>query len=126
MTRHLLAPLLALMALAACAATSAPDMTVEEFLAIHEQARMNSAAHLQSDTQRMIAASDHAIAAVRAEQAEARRAGRRPFNCLPETQNVTLMDVADALDGLPAEQRRTATVREALMDWAEKTYPCLR
>lgn len=126
MTRHLLAPLVALMALAACAATSAPDMTVEEFLAIHERARVNSAAHLQNDTQRMIAASDHAVAAVRAEQAEARRTGRRPLNCLPETQGVSPMDVAEALKALPAEQRRAATVRETLMLWAGNTYPCFR
>jgi hypothetical protein len=124
MTRHLLTPLLALTALAACATTSAPDMKVEEFLTIHERTMMNSAAHLQSDTQRMIRASDYAIAAVRAEQAEARRAGRRPPNCLRETQGVSPMDVAEALKALPAEQRRTATVREALMDWAGKTYPC--
>jgi hypothetical protein len=114
------------MALAACAATSAPDMTVKEFLAIHERAGMNSAAHLQNDTQRMIAASDHAVAAVRAEQAEARRTGRRPPNCLPETQGVTLIDVVDVLKALPAEQRRTATVRETLMHWAGNTYPCFR
>lgn len=127
MPHRLLMPFTALAALAACAGAPDPGMTVEEFLTIHQRAAVNSAAHLQPDTRRMTRAADEAFAAVIAAQNEARRARRRPPSCISETPPMTSSDVAEALDQLnmPAELRRTETVRDALLTWAEETRPCL-
>jgi hypothetical protein len=126
MIHRLFAPLAALAALAACAGSPEPEMTVEEFLTINQRVNQNSAAHLQPETRRMMKASEDAVAGVREAQDAARRAGRRPPNCLPDTQPMTSNDVVEAIDTLemPAELQASETVRDALLTWAERTYPC--
>lgn len=126
MIHRLFAPLAALAALAACAGSPEPDMTVEAFLTLNQQVSRNSAAHLQPDTRRMLKAAEDAVAVVREAQDAARRAGRRPPNCLPDSRSMTSNDVVEALDTLemPAELRASETVRDALLTWAERTYPC--
>lgn len=126
MIHRLFVPFAALAALAACAGSPQPDMTVEEFLTLNQQVNRNSAAHLQPDTRRMVKAGEDAVAAVREAQDAARSAGRRPPNCLPDMQPMTANDIVEALDTLemPAELRASETVRDALLTWAERTYPC--
>jgi hypothetical protein len=126
MINRLFVPFAALAALAACAGSPEPDMTVEEYLTLNDQVSRNSAAHLQPDTRRMLKAGEDAVAAVREAQDAARRQGRRPPNCLPDTQSVTTVDILEALDSLemPAELRATETLEDALLTWAERTYPC--
>ncbi len=126
MIDRLFAPLAALAALAACAGAPEPKMTVEEFLTLNQQVNRNSAAHLQPDTRRMVKAGEDAVAAVREAQDAARRAGHRPPNCLPDTQPLTPNDIVDALDTLemPANLRASETLEDALLTWAERTYPC--
>ena len=104
-------------------ATSAHAMSVREFLATAATIPRNPTALLRADTRRLFNEVNSGFATVRSEQTAARRAGRRPASCMPETVRLSSDQVLTRLNAIPPE-RRDISVTQALREWVTDLYPC--
>lgn len=123
----LAAPLGALMLFVAphAAQAQSSDMTVQQFLAIGQNIPRNRAvAMLRPDTRRLIREVTGAVSTVKAEQASALSAGRRPAHCIPASgTGITPEALVARFETMP-EPRRRVTVTQAVRDWMAERYPC--
>lgn len=123
----LAAPLGALMLFAAphAAQAQSSDMTVQQFLAIGRNIPRNRAvAMMRPDTRRLIREVTGAVSTVKAEQASALSAGRRPAHCIPASgTGITPEALVARFETMP-EPRRRVTVTQAVRDWMAERYPC--
>lgn len=121
------APLLALTLLSAPlpAQAQSADMTVQQFLTIGQNIPRNRAvAMMRPDTRRLIREVTGAVSTVKAEQASAISAGRKPAHCIPASgTGITPETLVSRFETLP-ETRRRATVTQAVRDWMVEKYPC--
>lgn len=116
--------LFALVVAASLWASGASAMTVREFLATADRIPRNPAALLRSDTRLLMNELKTAFQSVRAEQASARAAGRRPATCIPEGKISKSPDaVIERLNAIPA-QRRSISVTQAVREWMAEEHPC--
>lgn len=124
---RLAAPLGALTLLAApqLAQAQSSDMTVQQFLAIGQNIPRNRAvAVMRPDTRRLIREVTGAVSTIKAEQASAVSAGRRPAHCIPASgTGITPEALVARFETLP-EPRRRMTVTQAVRDWMAERYPC--
>lgn len=130
MTRRITVLALSLSAAASLFAAATPSlaqsqMTVAQFLEAGENIPRNrAAAMMRSDTRQLIRVVTGAVNQVKAEQASAQRAGRRPNHCIPSTgTGITPESLVARFEGLPAS-RRNVTVTQAVRDWMSERYPC--
>jgi hypothetical protein len=130
MTRRIAVLALSLSAAASLFAAAAPSvaqsqMTVAQFLEVGEDIPRNrAAAMMRSDTRQLIRVVTGAVNQVKAEQATAQRAGRRPNHCIPSSgTGITPETLVARFEGLPAS-RRNVTVTQAVRDWMVERYPC--
>jgi hypothetical protein len=61
--------------------------------------------------------------AVRNEQIGARKAGRRPASCMPDSIKLNSKELLDYLRSIPAPQR-AMPIRQAFQGFASRKYPC--
>ena len=124
---RLAAPLGALTLLAApqLAQAQSSDMTVQQFLAIGQNIPRNRAvAVMRPDTRRLSREVTGAVSTIKAEQASAVSAGRRPAHCIPASgTGITPEALVARFETLP-EPRRRMTVTQAVRDWMAERYPC--
>lgn len=124
---RLAAPFGALMLLAApqLAQAQASDMTVQQFLTIGQNIPRNRAvAVMRPDTRRLIREVTGAVSTIKAEQASALSAGRRPAHCIPASgTGITPEALVARFETMP-EPRRRMTVTQAVRDWMAERYPC--
>ncbi|WP_162938748.1 hypothetical protein [Brevundimonas naejangsanensis] len=101
------------------------DMTVQQFLAIGQNIPRNrAAAVMRPDTRRLIREVTSAVSTVKAEQASALSAGRRPAHCIPASgTGITPEALVARFETMP-EPRRRITVTQAVRDWMAERYPC--
>ena len=101
------------------------QMTVAQFLEIGKNVPRNrAAAMLRSETRQLIRVATGAVNQVKAEQAAAERAGRRPATCIPSTgTGITPETLVARFEGMPTS-RRNVTVTQAIRDWMVERYPC--
>ncbi|MGI4818529.1 MULTISPECIES: hypothetical protein [unclassified Brevundimonas] len=106
-------------------AAAQSQMTVAQFLEVGEDIPRNrAAAMMRSDTRQLIRVVTGAVNQVKAEQATAQRAGRRPNHCIPSSgTGITPENLVARFEGLPAS-RRNVTVTQAVRDWMSERYPC--
>ena len=121
----LAAPLAALTLLSAAPAAHASDMTVQQFLSLGANVPRNRvAAMLRPETRRLIQEVTGAVSTVKAEQASALSAGRRPAHCIPPSgTGITPETLVTRFETLPAS-RRNISVTQAVRDWMIERYPC--
>jgi hypothetical protein len=119
------APLAALTLLSAAPAAHASDMTVQQFLSLGANVPRNRvAAMLRPETRRLIQEVTGAVSTVKAEQASALSAGRRPAHCIPPSgTGITPETLVTRFETLPAS-RRNISVTQAVRDWMIERYPC--
>jgi len=119
------APLAALTLLSAAPAAHASDMTVQQFLSLGANVPRNRvAAMLRPETRRLIHEVTGAVSTVKAEQASALSAGRRPAHCIPPSgTGITPETLVTRFETLPAS-RRNISVTQAVRDWMIERYPC--
>ncbi len=106
-------------------ASSVEAMSVEEFLATAARIPRNPLALLRPDTRRLMTEVNTAFATIRADDASARAAGRRPATCMPERMSLSADQVLARLNSVPTS-RRSMTVTGALREWMAERYPCPR
>lgn len=130
MTRRLAVNVVALSAAAAIMAGGLPamaqsQMTVAQFLEIgRDIPRNRAAAMLRSETRQLIRVATGAVNQVKAEQANAEKAGRRPAHCIPSSgTGITPETLVARFEAMPAA-RRNVTVTQAIRDWMVERYPC--
>lgn len=131
MTRRIVVKAISLSAAAALFASATPvmaqaQMTVAQFLEIGKDVPRGNraAAMLRSDTRQLIRAATRAVNQIKAEQAAAQRAGRRPNHCIPSSgTGITPEALVARFEGL-APARRNVTVTQAVRDWMSERYPC--
>ena len=130
MTRRLAVNVVALSAAAAIMAGGLPamaqsQMTVAQFLEIgRDIPRNRAAAMLRSETRQLIRVATGAVNQVKAEQASAEKAGRRPAHCIPSSgTGITPETLVARFEAMPAA-RRNVTVTQAIRDWMVERYPC--
>lgn len=101
------------------------DMTVQQFLAIGQNIPRNRAvAIMRPDARRLIREVTRAVSTVKAEQASALSAGRRPAHCIPASgTGITPEALVARFETMP-EPRRRVTVTQAVRDWMAERYPC--
>ncbi|MEN5147363.1 hypothetical protein [Brevundimonas diminuta] len=101
------------------------DMTVQQFLTIGQNIPRNRAvAMMRPDTRRLIREVTGAVSTVKAEQASAISAGRKPAHCIPASgTGITPETLVSRFETLPETHRR-ATVTQAVRDWMVEKYPC--
>lgn len=106
-------------------AQSQAQMTVAQFLEDgRDIPRNRAAAMLRSDTRRLVRVATGAVNQIKAEQASAERAGRRPNHCIPSTgTGITPESLVARFEAMPAG-RRNVTVTQAVRDWMVERYPC--
>lgn len=106
-------------------AVAQPQMTVAQFLeAGADIPRNRAAAIMRSDTRQLIRVATGAVNQIKAEQAAAERAGRRPNHCIPSSgTGITPESLVARFEGMPAH-RRNVTVTQAVRDWMSERYPC--
>lgn len=105
-------------------ATAAQAMTVREFLAIADRLPQNATAVLRPDGRRLVNEVTSAVGALKAEQAEAVRAGRRPAHCIPARgTGISPRALVLRFRALP-DSRRDISVRQALREWMAERHPC--
>ena len=110
--------------LAAASSVLASDMTVQQFMAIADRIPHNPTSVLRSDTRRLIGEVKQAVLTVKAEQATALQAGRRPVTCIPPSgTGITAQTLLARFSGLPSA-RRGDSVTQAVRDWMAERYPC--
>jgi len=119
------APLAALTLLSAAPAAHASDMTVQQFLSLGANVPRNRvAAMLRPETRRLIQEVTGAVSTVKAEQASALSAGRRPAHCIPPSgTGITPESLVTRFETLPVS-RRNISVTQAVRDWMIERYPC--
>ncbi|MBN9479031.1 MAG: hypothetical protein J0I52_02210 [Bordetella sp.] len=124
---RLAAPLgtLTLLAAPQLAQAQSSEMTVQQFLAIGQNIPRNRAvAVMRPDTRRLIREVTGAVSTIKAEQASAVSAGRRPAHCIPASgTGITPEALVARFETLP-EPRRRMTVTQAVRDWMAERYPC--
>lgn len=100
-------------------------MTVAQFLEIGKDIPRNrAAAIMRSDTRQLIRVATGAVNQIKAEQAAAERAGRRPAHCIPSSgTGITPETLVARFEGMPTA-RRNVTVTQAVRDWMVERYPC--
>ena len=130
MTRRLAVNALGLSAALVVIASAVPvmaqaQMTVSQFLEIgRDVPRNRAAAMLRSETRQLIRVATGAVNQVKAEQAAAERAGRRPTTCIPSTgTGITPETLVARFEAMPSS-RRNVTVTQAIRDWMVERYPC--
>jgi len=104
-------------------ATAAQAMPVQEFLTTASRIPQNPTAMLRSDTRRLIREFEGAVRTVRAEQAAARQAGRRPATCMPERVSFSPSAILGRFNAIPAS-RRNISVTQAMREWMAERHPC--
>ena len=104
-------------------ATAAQAMTVQEFLTTASRIPQNPTAMLRSDTRRLIREFEGAVRTVRAEQAAARQAGRKPPTCMPEQVSFSPNAILGRFNSIPAS-RRNISVTQAMREWMAERHPC--
>lgn len=104
-------------------ATAASAMTVQEFLTTASRIPQNPTAMLRSDTRRLIREFEGAVRTVRAEQAAARQAGRKPPTCMPERVSFSPGAILGRFNSIPAN-RRNISVTQAMREWMAERHPC--
>lgn len=104
-------------------ATGAQAMTVQEFLTTASRIPQNPTAMLRSDTRRLIREFEGAVRTVRAEQAAARQAGRKPPTCMPEQVSFSPNAILGRFNSIPAS-RRNISVTQAMREWMAERHPC--
>lgn len=105
------------------AAAPACASTVEEFLATAATLPHNASAMLRPDALRLISEVRGAGRTIRAEQAAARRAGRRPATCVPDRVDLRPSQVYARFNAIPPA-RRNISVTQAMREWMAERYPC--
>ena len=106
------------------AAVVQTSMTVREFLAVADRLPQNPSAVLRPEGRRLVNEVTGAVSRLKAEQAAAVRAGRRPAHCIPARgTGITPRSLVERFRGLPAE-RRNQSVTEALRQWMAERHPC--
>lgn len=122
MTRPALAAALGLAL--ALFATAAQAMTVREFLAIADRLPQNATAVLRPDGRRLVDEVTSAVSRLKAEQAAAIRAGRRPAHCIPpKGTGISPGALIARFRALP-DRRRDISVLQALREWMAERHPC--
>ena len=105
-------------------ATAAEAMTVREFLAVADRLPQNATAVLRPEGRRLVNEVTGAVSRLKAEQAAAVRAGRRPVHCIPPRgTGITPRALIERFRALPAD-RREQSVIEALRQWMIERHPC--
>jgi len=104
-------------------ATAVQAMTVQEFLTTASRIPQNPTAMLRSDTRRLISEFEGAVRTVRAEQAAARQAGRKPQTCMPERVSFSPSAILGRFNAIPAA-RRNISVTQAMREWMAERHPC--
>ncbi len=105
-------------------ATAAEAMTVREFLAIADRLPQNASAVLRPEGRRLVDEVSDAVHTIKAEQAAAIRAGRRPAHCIPARgTGITPEALLARFKTLPA-RRRDISVTQAIREWMAERHPC--
>ncbi|WP_292051514.1 hypothetical protein [Brevundimonas sp. UBA5866] len=106
-------------------AVAQSQMTVAQFLEIGQDIPRNrAAAMLRSETRQLIRVATSAVNQIKAEQASAEKAGRRPATCIPSTgTGITPETLVARFEGMPVS-RRNLTVTQAIREWMVERYPC--
>ena len=115
--------LLALVAVASLSAGSAAAMDVREFLATAAGIPRNPTALLRSDTRRLMAEIRTASTTLKAENAAAVAAGRRPAYCAPDKVGINSEALLARFNAIPPA-RRSISVTQAMREWMVERYPC--
>lgn len=122
MTRPVLAAALGLAV--ALFATAVQAMTVREFLAVADRLPQNATAVLRPDGRRLVDEVTGAVRTLKAEQAAAIRAGRRPAHCIPPRgTGITPETLIARFKAVPV-RRRDISVTQALREWMAERHPC--
>lgn len=99
-------------------------MAVSEFLARAEALKAKGAfALFSSDIKRLKTEIANSGAALRANEAAARKAGDRTDTCMPEKAAVTSDEVMAHFNAIPVEQRGVS-VQQAFTTLVKRKYPC--
>lgn len=100
-------------------------MTVQQFLGLGADVPRNrAAALLRPETRRLIHTVTDAVGTVKAEQATAVSAGRRPAHCIPASgTGITPESLVARFETMPQAGRRVS-VTQAVRDWMIERYPC--
>ncbi len=104
-------------------ATAAQAMSVQEFLTAAARIPQNPTALLRSDTRRLMREFEGAVRTVRAEQAAAQQAGRRPATCMPAKVSFSPNAILGRFNAIPAS-RRNISVTQAMREWMAERHPC--
>jgi len=118
-TRSIAAGVLALSLFAGAASA----MTVQEFLTTANAIPQNPTALLRSDTRRLMAEFRTAVHTVRAEQSQAKAAGRQPATCMPDKVGFSPNAILGRFNAVP-QSRRNISVTQAVREWMAHDYPC--
>ncbi|WP_313444100.1 hypothetical protein [Brevundimonas sp.] len=118
-TRSIAAGVLALSLFAG----AANAMTVQEFLTTANAIPQNPTALLRSDTRRLMAEFRGAVRTIRAEQTQAKAAGRQPATCMPDKVSVSPNAILSRFNAIP-QSRRNISVTQAFREWMAHDYPC--
>ncbi|HYC97688.1 hypothetical protein [Brevundimonas sp.] len=122
MTRPALAAALGLAV--ALFATAAQAMTVREFLAIADRLPQNATAVLRPEGRRLVDEVTGAVRTLKAEQAAAIRAGRRPAHCIPPRgTGISPRALIARFRAMP-NARRDISVLDALREWMAERHRC--
>jgi hypothetical protein len=105
------------------AAWAQSQMTVREFNQIAASAPRNPTALLRPSVGRARSALEAAFESARAEEAAARRAGRRPPFCIPARTNISPNDVMARMAAVPVSQQNQ-TLTRAVHVWMGERFPC--
>jgi cell division protein FtsL len=113
--------------LCAIGASTAHAMDVATYLAKAEALRARGmTAILSSDFRELQAEISASGAALRQERLAARRAGRRPAYCPPESVSFSREEIFAAMNAVPAPLRSRTQVRDALRAAFARRFPCPR
>lgn len=104
-------------------AGAAQAMTVQEFLTTANGIPRNPTALLRSDTRRLMSEFRGAVQTVRAEQAAAQAAGRRPATCMPDKVKLSADEILARFNAIPPARRNISTT-QALREWMAERHPC--
>lgn len=104
-------------------AGAASAMSVQEFLTTASRIPQNPTALLRSDTRRLMREFEGAVRTVRAAQATARQAGRRPQNCMPDKVSFSPNAILGRFNAIPAG-RRGISITQTMREWMTERYPC--
>lgn len=104
--------------------TAAEAMTVREFLAVADRLPRNASAVMRPEGRRLVDEVSTAVHTIKAEQAAAIRAGRRPAHCIPARgTGITPEALLARLNAIP-DRRRNISVTQAIREWMAERHPC--